>query len=165
MSDDQPEQRSDADAELEREIRQGRSFSMAEALGRLGGPGTMKGASPILPRQRAEAQVAELITRHLDDVKGILPGVLLREIKEGRFLLAGFDQPQAALADHVRHLLASEPLLKELVRATDMEWGRVFGERPHFERDGQPPHPDDPYTVDAVRAVLSGFLARLTGIA
>jgi len=33
--------------ELEREIRQGRKFSLEEAIGRLAGPGAMKGESPI----------------------------------------------------------------------------------------------------------------------
>lgn len=162
MSDDQPKQRSAADAELEREIRQGRTFSMAEAIGRLAGPGMMKGASPIVPQRQAEAQVEDLIKRHLEDDVGVLPGVLFREVKEGRFLLDGFHQPQVALADHVRNILASDQLLKDLVRATDMEWGRIYGERPHFDRDGQPPHPDDPYTVAAVHGMLSRFLARLT---
>jgi hypothetical protein len=44
--------------------------------------------------------------------------------------------------------------LKELVREADAEWGRTFGERPYFDREGQPPHPDDPYTAQSVRAVL-----------
>ena len=37
MTDDK--QRSKADAELEREIREGRKFTLAEAIGRLAGPG------------------------------------------------------------------------------------------------------------------------------
>lgn len=161
MNDAPSDQQSAAETGLEQEIRKGRPFSMAEAIGRLGGAGTMKGASPILPRQRAEAQIAALIASHLHDHTGILRDVLLREVKNGRFLLGNFDQPATALADHVRHLLESEPLLKELVRATDMEWGRVFGERPHFEQDGQAPHPEDPYTVAAVRTLLTDFLERL----
>ena len=38
MGDNQNKQRSEADAELEREIRQGRKFTLAEAIGRLAGP-------------------------------------------------------------------------------------------------------------------------------
>jgi hypothetical protein len=37
MSDNSDRQRSDADAELEREIRKGRKFTLAEAIGRLAG--------------------------------------------------------------------------------------------------------------------------------
>jgi hypothetical protein len=34
---------------------------------------------------------------------------------------------------HVRQVLDSEYLLKELVRTADVEWGCAFEERPHFE--------------------------------
>ena len=47
MSDKQDPQRSEADAELEREILKDRKFTLEEAIGRLIGPGGMKGASPI----------------------------------------------------------------------------------------------------------------------
>ena len=39
MSDTQPKQRSEADAELEREIREGRKFTLEEAVGADGWPG------------------------------------------------------------------------------------------------------------------------------
>jgi hypothetical protein len=42
-----------------------------------------------------------------------------------------------------------------VVREADVEWGRVFGERPFFEQEGRPPHPDDPYTLESVRAELT----------
>ena len=38
MSDDKHTQRSEADAELEREIRKGRKFTVAEAIGRMAAP-------------------------------------------------------------------------------------------------------------------------------
>ena len=47
MSDNKDTQRSEADAELEREIRKGRKFSLDEAIGRMAGPGAMKGVSPV----------------------------------------------------------------------------------------------------------------------
>ena len=53
MSDHPDKQRSEADAELEREIRKGRKFTLAEAIGRLAGPGAMKGESPIARMQQA----------------------------------------------------------------------------------------------------------------
>jgi hypothetical protein len=36
-----------------------------------------------------------------------------------------------------------------------------MGERPYFEKEGAPQHPDDPYTVESVRNALSGFLKQL----
>lgn len=46
MSDEPAKGPSDADKELEREVRANRKFSVAEAIGRLAGPGMMKGVSP-----------------------------------------------------------------------------------------------------------------------
>jgi hypothetical protein len=51
--------------------------------------------------------------------------------------------------------------LAELVRDADIEWGRVMGERPYLAREGSPHHPDDPYTVESVRSVLTGLLKEL----
>ena len=36
-----------------------------------------------------------------------------------------------------------------------------MGERPYFEKEGTPCHPDDPYTVESVRLALSGLLEQL----
>ncbi len=54
MSNHEDPQRSEADAELEREIRKGRKFTLEEAIGRLAGPGAMKGESPVARMQQAE---------------------------------------------------------------------------------------------------------------
>jgi hypothetical protein len=51
-SDNQDTQVSESDAELEREIRQERKFTLAEAIGRLAGPGAMKGESPVTRLQQ-----------------------------------------------------------------------------------------------------------------
>lgn len=159
MSDDYVEGMTDADAELQREIRAERKFTLAEAIGRLAGPGMMKGVSPVSRQQQAVAEIQEYLNRHLADAAGTLPGVLLRQVKESDLLLSGFDQPLAVLAGYVRQVLDSEYSLKELVREADVEWGCTFGERPFFEKDGYPPTPDDPYTVESVRASLTQLAA------
>lgn len=151
----------DSDRELEREIRAGRSFTMAEALGRLAGPGGTKGASPVNRLQQAQVEVAELVRRHLDDPDGALAIALAREVGEGGILLAGMDDPPRALRAHLDQLIASPPLLAELVRMADMEWGQTMGERPFFEIEGRPPHPHDPYTQAGVRARLERLRAAL----
>jgi hypothetical protein len=76
MSDEQPKRPSEADADLEREIRKDRKFSLAEAIGRLAGPGMMKGVSPITRKQQSEAEIEEYLNRHLTDASGILPLIL-----------------------------------------------------------------------------------------
>ena len=119
MSEQQRKPRSQADEELEREIRQGRKFSLAEAIGRLAGPGMMKGVSPVTCQVQAEAEIGNYLNRHIIDAGGVLPGVLLRQVKANDQLLNDFDHPLVVLAGHVRQVLESEFLLKELVRQAD----------------------------------------------
>ena len=162
MSDDQAKCRSEADAALEREILMDRPFSLAEAIGRMAGPGIMKGVSPVTGQQQAVAEIQGYLGRHLIDPVGVLSVVLVRQVNASGLLLNHFDQPLFALASYVQRVLESEYLQKELVSEADVEWGRVFGERPYFEKEGCPPHPDDVYTADSVRTSLSQLVEKLT---
>src|SRR5262249_52364836 len=159
--DDQDRQRSEADAELEREVRKGRKFTLAEAVGRLAGPGAMKGESPVARMQQAEVEIESWLRSHLADAGGALQVVLGRRVKGSALLLNNFDRPLAVLADCCQRVLDSHYLLEELVRDADVEWGRVMGERPHFEKEGSPPDPDDPYTAESVRNALTGLLKQM----
>lgn len=163
MSSNQDPQRSEADAELEREIRKERKFTVAEAIGRLAGPGAMKGESPVSRLQQAEVEIESWLRSHLADTAGALQAALLRQVKGSELLLDGVDRPLSVLAGYCERVLGSDYLLEELVRDADVEWGHVMGERPHFEREGSPGHPDDPYTVASVRDSLSGLLKELSG--
>ncbi len=165
MGDDSSTPRPDAERDVELEVREHRPFSMAEALGRLAGPGGMKGASPISRLQQAQAQVSQVVRAQLVDPVGILADILAREIGDSQALLEHLDQPLVGVINHVRQLLGSDELLADLVRMTDMEWGRVMDERPFFERDGRTAHPDDPYTVTSVRTALSCFFDLFGGAA
>jgi hypothetical protein len=154
-------QRSEADAELEREVRQGRKFSLAEAIGRLAGPGAMKGVSPIARQHQAEVEIENWLRRHLATAEDALGVVLLRHVKASELLLYNYDQPLIVLAACCHQILDSDDLLKRLVRASDVEWGQVFGQQPYFEESGAPPNPDDPYTLESVRAALSRLIEEL----
>lgn len=161
MSDENAK-RTEAESELQREIRAGREFTLAEAIGRMAGPGIMKGVSPIARREQAAAQIQEYLNQHLNDYGGSLQRVLLRRVTESDVLLNSFDHPLAALGGYIRKVLDSVYRLKELVREVDVEWGRLQDERPYFELDGAPPSPDDPYTVESVRTVLTRLETGLT---
>lgn len=163
MEDSPDRKASEADQQLEREIRQGRKFTAGEAMARLAGPGAMKGASPVSPVQQAEAEIATWLASNLIDAGGVLKLVLHRQLRGSRPLLDNLDQPLVALASCCRRILLSENLLKELVREADVEWGRAMDERPHFDRDGTPAHPDDPYTTESVRGALTQMLELLPG--
>ena len=154
MSEDEKRQ-SEPDPDVELEIRQGRKFTAREAMARLAGPGAMKGASPVSPVQQAETEIGNWLNANLADTNGALRAVLHRNLKGSDHLLAKLDRPLDALAAYIRSILESDYLLKEIVRAADIEWGRAMDERPHFERDGVPAEPDDPYTVTSVQRALS----------
>ena len=161
MSDSEDKQRSEADAELEREIRKGRKFNLAEAIGRMAGPGAMKGISPVPRKQQAALEIEDWLRHHTPAGNGELQVVLNRWIDGSELLLKGFERPLVVLAAFCQQVLDSDYQLKELVREADVEWGRVQGERPYFEQEGSPPHPDDPYTYESVRKTLVGLIEQL----
>jgi hypothetical protein len=149
-----------SDAEIEREIRSRRKFSLAEAIGRSAGD-LMKGASPVTRKQQAEFEIEELIDHHLEDAEGAISVVLLRRVKASEALLDSYDTPSAALVQVLQDLLGSEDTLRRFVVKVDAEWGHIYLERPHFETDTRPPDADDPYTRDSVRKALTGLLTDL----
>ena len=162
MGKDRDDLNADAAAEIEREIRERRKFDPKEAIARLAGPGAMKGASPISPEQQAEIAIGSWLRGHVDDPAGALNAVLHRNLKGSEPLLKNPKQPLSVLGDYCRRLLVSDQLLKEIVREADVEWGRAMDERPHFERDGSPSHPEDPYTIQSVREALAEALKQLS---
>lgn len=161
MNDKKDMTHSEADAELQREIRAGRKFTLSEAIGRMAGPGAMKGVSPISNKQQAENIVVEFLKTHLSDTSGALRTVIQRRLGTSEHLQHHYDQPLQFLSEGLRHVLASEQRLKDIVTEADIEWGHLMGERPFFEKEGCPPHPDDPYTIESVRKTLSNLLAIL----
>jgi hypothetical protein len=161
MSEKKSTKRSQADSELEREIREGRKFTLEEAIARLAGPGAMKGESPVARMQQAENEIGSWLRTHLTDAGGALEAVISRQVKRSDQLLHNFDQPLVVLASFCKDVLDSEFRLEELVRAADFEWGRTMGKRPYFAKKGAASHPDDPYTCDSVRAQLSDLLQQL----
>src|SRR3954454_6750395 len=114
MSDDQDKLRSQADAELEREIRKGHKFTMAEAIGRLAGPGAMKGESPVARLQQAEVEIEYWLRGHLADAGGTLQVVLHRDVKASGLLINNIDQPLVVLAVYCQRVLDSDYILGEL---------------------------------------------------
>jgi hypothetical protein len=162
MSENSDKQRSEADAELEREIRKGRKFTLSEAIGRMAGPGAMKGVSPVTRKDQAAVEIENWLELHFPAGEGELQVVLLRGVKGSALLLDNYEHPLDVLASYCQRILSSDYLLQELVRQADIEWGQVRGERPFFEIEGSPPHPDDPYTFASVCKTLAGLIEQLT---
>ena len=161
MKEDEQEPRISSAAEIEREIRSKRPYSLAEAIGRAAGD-LLHGHSPATGRRQAESEIEELLEAHLADSEGALHTVLARRVVESEVLLSsGYERPFDALVQVTELLLGSTERLNRFVRVVDMEWGRMYSERPFFEADGQAPHRDDPYTRNSVRGTLSSLLEGL----
>jgi hypothetical protein len=161
MSNRRDSERSKAEAEIEREIRQGRKFSLGDAIARAAGPGVLKGESPVSRVRQAELEIKTWLRNHLADGGGPLEVVLHRCVTMSELMLENPEQPLVVLAAYCRRVLESDCLLEELVHSVDLEWGRLMGERPRFEKEGTPPHADDPYTIELVRNALSRLLEQL----
>jgi hypothetical protein len=144
----------DDGAALEAEIRRGRTFSLAEAVGRAAA-GSLKGASPVPASRQALLAAEALLEAKLNDPEGSLAGTLLARLADDLPLLDRHrDHPADALAELLDRVLATPAALADFVRETDARWGRDYDERPRFESPGRPAAPDDPYPVDDVRARL-----------
>ena len=161
MGEKKDPQRSKAEAEIEQEILLGRKFTPEEALGRMAGPGAMKGISPVTLMQQAVNEIENWLVRHMPPGNGDLKLVLLRNVEGSEVLLHQYERPLFALCAYCQQVLDTDYLLKELVRETDFEWGRASGERPYFEKEGSPPHADDPYTFESVRKTLTELVEQL----
>ncbi len=162
MSEDEKKPPAREDDEIDRDIRLCRKFSLAEAIGRLGGGGLMKGASPVTRKRQTELEIEQYLERHLVDSERALEIVLLRRVTQSELLFKmGYDQPITGLALFCERVLNSEELLQDFVREVDAEWGRINLERPHFQKDDRPPHPEDPYTFSSVRTKLTGLVTKL----
>ena len=162
MSDQEQDAGKRDSAEIEREILARRKFSLADAIGRLGGSDLLKGASPVTRKRQAALQIEQYLERHLIDSQGALLAVLLRRVRESATLLrSSYDQPLSALADFCDRILQSDVLLRSFVNEVDAEWGRMYRERPHFQQEGAPPDEDDPYTFSSVRHRLTQLVAKL----
>jgi hypothetical protein len=121
----------------------------------------MKGASPVSPVQQAETEIGTWLRSKVPYTAGALQMLLQRNLTGSELLLANLDRPLAALAGYCQRVLASDALLKELVRQADVEWGRRMDERPHLEREDSAQHPEDPYTARSVRQTLDDVLTQL----
>jgi len=148
----------EANQAIEQEIRQGRKYSLADAISQEGG-NFLKGESPIPKLVQVKSTIKHFINLHLQDAAGALQATLLTTVQVDDVICSRhFDTPLQALTEILHPLLAHDVQLREFVRRVDMCWGQMYDERPHFERPGHPPHPDDEYTIESVRSQLQALM-------
>jgi hypothetical protein len=149
------------DPATEEEIRRGRKFSLAEAVGREAA-GALKGASPVAATRQLLLEIDHLLQTHLPDSEGSLRRTIMARLEDNPPLLGRHLQaPAAALNEFVADILDTPTALDQLVRQADARWGRDFDEKPLFDRPGQAEHPDDPYTRTSVQAALQALARAL----
>lgn len=156
----QPEEQLPPD--LQREIRGERKFSLGEAIGREGGS-FLKGSQAMVPRPlRALAMINGFIDQHLQDTDGALQLCLKRwvktDVRVGKYL----DKPLVALQVIVLDIAQQPQVLCEFARQVAVDWGRMNGERPYFQKLGTAPHPEAIYSHDSIREILAGLLSQLS---
>lgn len=151
----------DSTLDIQQEIRLGRPFTLADAIGQEAGD-FMKGVSPVPRLVQAKHTAQQALKASLIDRPGALQQVLEQRIGDDDARLSQYlDRPADAVIDLLETVLRSPATFYELVHQADVTWGRLYDSRPHFQQPGQPPHPDDEYTHESVRATLEDCLYRL----
>lgn len=139
--------------DIQKEIRDGRKFTLAEAIGRESGS-FMKGDSSIPRPLRAATQINQFITKHSTDPAGALPTTLCTWANNDIRVSRQLDTPLVALAQIIESTLNEPTSFCELARQVAITHSQLTGDRPYFQSFGQPPHPEAEYTHDAISAEL-----------
>ena len=160
MNHEKPDSDLDEDLLLQQDIIEGRPYSLAEAIGREGGT-FLKGESTVPKLVQVITKINTFIDRNLEDPSAALQAILHQWVKGDPRVSKYKETPLVALTEILQGIIDSPPLLYELVRQVDIKWGQMYGERPHFQQPGQPPHPDDEYTHESVRQDLLDLQAKL----
>lgn len=157
-----PLKKADTDtlADLQREIRSQRRFSLAEAIGREGG-GFMKGESTVPRPLRAATEVNQFITAHLADPTGPVATTLYHWASSDIRLSRQLDTPLIALAQVTEGILTEPTTLSEFARQVAIAHSHLTGDRPYFHKLNAPPHPQASYTQDSITADLSALLQQI----
>ncbi|CAN5611822.1 hypothetical protein BH23CYA1_BH23CYA1_17780 [soil metagenome] len=141
-----------SNADLQREIRAERKFSLAEAISREGG-GFMKGESTIPRPLRATTEIKQFITTHLEPA-GAISTTLQTWASSDIRLSRQLDTPLVALSEIIASILAEPTTLSEFARQVAIAHSQLTGDRPQFHRPGQPPDPTAAHTHLSIRAAL-----------
>jgi hypothetical protein len=148
-----------------REILSG-SGAMGPQLGGLGG-------SPIPVLTQMQMRAMQILREHLVDPEGALLKCLESEIQSQAELFAelqkehfrsvstGWDEQLVGILKRFLKSIVEDPeQLRTWTYKADVEWGRIYQERPYFEQQGRS-HSEDPYTLVSVRKQILTCLGHL----
>jgi hypothetical protein len=146
---------------IQREILRERKFSIAEAIGREGGS-FIKGHSPIPRLDQVISLLTIFIQNNLKDSSRVLMSVLQTTVKNDRTRVAeSIEEPMVYLHGLIKSYVDNHEMLYELAREVDFKWGQINDEKPHFQKPGEEPHPDDEYSHEIVEGMLKGLLKKI----
>ncbi|MGY6529595.1 MAG: hypothetical protein ACXITR_06665 [Cyanobacterium sp.] len=152
------EQDREKDLELRRDALRGREFSLADLIGQEGG-GFLKGESPVPFIIRLKTEIKLFISNNLRDSSGALQAVLQNMVDGADTNIGSHEtDPLSALRDIIEGIMANENIYYDFVRQVDLKSGQISGDRPYFQKPGQPAHPDDEYSHESVKEKLMELL-------
>lgn len=143
--------------DLQREIRQNRKFSLAEAIGREGGS-FMKGESAVPRPVRAANAIKQFLDSQLADPSSAFATALFNWATTDIRVSRQLDTPLVALTQILESLLNEPTTFYEFFRQTAIAHSAITGDRPHFQTPGKPPHPNADYTHRSVQTQLLELL-------
>lgn len=141
------------DRQVELEARMQLKFSPEQALLHAGGGGLLKGGNPLAPSQQAEYHLLHFLDQNLRDnvmEKAVVQWVSLHRKQMDEHP----EKPIQGLQSLLEWTLVQDAALVEFVRIVDVVYGEIMQENPRFQKPGEAPHPDDPYTHASVRQTL-----------
>lgn len=146
---------------IERDILRGRKFSIADAIGREGG-NFVKGFNPIPRLDQVISFLTVFIADNINDSSRVLMTVLQDNVKNDRMEIAeNIETPLQYLHNLIKSYIDNPYQLYEITREVDFKWGQINDEKPHFQKPGETPNPDDEYTHGIVLKMLSDLLAKI----
>ncbi|MEN8447489.1 MAG: hypothetical protein ABG776_21015 [Cyanobacteria bacterium J06555_13] len=145
---------------LQREIRAERKFSLAEAIGRESA-GFMKGESAIPRPLRATNAIKQFITAHLTDPTSALSTTLQSWATEDIRVSRHLDTPLVALSQIIESTLAEPTTFCEFARQVAIAQSKITGDRPYFQKLGEPPHREATVTHEYIQSELAILIKKL----
>ncbi|MEM9088501.1 MAG: hypothetical protein AAGC93_07125 [Cyanobacteria bacterium P01_F01_bin.53] len=147
-------------AQLQKEIRDGRKFTLAEAIGREGGS-FMKGESAIPRPLRAKNTINQFITEHLTNPSSALSTTLQTWTNNDIRIMSQLDTPLVALSQILESTLTEPTAFCEFARQVAIAQSQLTGDRPYFQTLNGKAHPEADYTHESIQGELSQLLKTL----
>lgn len=149
------------DDEIEKQAKLNRKFNIDDAMSEMMG-GSL-GESPVAKLEQVEMELSQLIDEDLNDVYGSLKITLKKVVVNSESIVAEYlDEPMLALHKILNNILDKDQSLYDFVKRVDSEYGRMYQEKPMFQKAGEAAKSGDVYTHESVKESLLEFKGKLS---